>query len=306
MAAGPETFVTPVSAMPSAGSPGHFGALLLLSKPGIVLAESTAGIAGILLASRGLPPSPSSSWWCLLSLIMAAGASAMINCVLEAETDRKMPRLADRNQALAAAGRVRVLTTALLLMGGAFLLTAIFLNFLTLLLLTAACSSYLLLYTLWLKRRSPWGVLAGAIPGALPPLIGAAAVTNSVSALPLLLGCVIFIWQFPHFWLLALQYSDQYRQAGIPVLSLTHGSKLTKRLTLLCAAALLPATLALRLPTSSPGFSIAVLLAGILFLLLCYRSLYLTADYRKGFVASLAYLAVIFAALITDIILAIK
>lgn len=303
MAAGPETFVTPVAAMPSAGSPGHVGALLLLSKPGIILAESAAGIAGILLASHGLPPSPSNSWWCLLSLIMAASASAMINCVLEAETDRKMPRLADRNRALAAVGREQVLTIALLLMGGAFLLTGIFLNFLTLLLLTAACSSYLLLYTLWLKRRSPWGVLAGAIPGALPPLIGAAAVTGSVSALPLLLGCVIFIWQFPHFWLLALQYSDQYRQAGIPVLSLTHGSKLTKRLTLLCAAALLPATLAFRL---SPGFSMAVLLAGILFLLLCYRSLYLTSDYRKGFVASLAYLAVIFVALITDIILAIK
>src|SRR6185369_6728732 len=140
------------------------------------------------------------------------------------------------------------------------------LNFLTLILLAAACSSYLLLYTLWLKRRSSWGVLAGAIPGALPPLIGAAAVTGRVAALPLLLGMVIVIWQFPHFWFLALQYSDQYRQAGIPVLPLTHGIKLTKRLTLLSSAALLPATLAFSLlGPVSPGFISAVLLTGMLF-----------------------------------------
>jgi len=304
MAAGPESCVSPAAAMPASGSTSIPAALLLLSKPGIVLAETAAGFAGILLASRILPPSAATVFWCLFSLIMAASGAAMVNCVLEADADRKMPRLADRSLALATIGKGRVLTIALLLMGGAFILSALFINSLTLLLLAAACSSYLLLYTRWLKRCSPWGVLAGAVPGALPPLIGAAAVTGKISALPLLLGLIIFIWQFPHFWFLALQYSDQYRQAGIPVLPLTHGMKLTKRLTLLCSAALLPVTLFLSLlGHGSRGFTSAVLLAGILFPLFCHRFLYRTFEYRKGFILSVAYLAAIFMALVTDTIL---
>jgi len=304
MATGPETCISPAAAMPEERVPSFSGAFLLLTKPGIVLAETAAGFAGMLLASRGLTSSATIVFWCLLSLIMAASGAAMANCVLEADTDRKMTRLSDRSLALATTDRTRVMTIAVLLMGGAFLLTGIFLNFLTLLLLAAACSSYLLLYTLWLKRRSSWGVLAGAIPGALPPLIGAAAVTGRVAALPLLLGMVIFIWQLPHFWFLALQYSDQYRQAGIPVLPLTSGIQLTKKLTLLSSAALLPATLLLsQLGSFSPGFISAIMCAGILFPLLCHRFLYRTAEYRKGFVVSLAYLAAIFMAIITDIIL---
>jgi len=304
MAAGTETCSSPATAIPAAGSISLPGALLLLTKPGIVLAETVAGFAGLLLASRGLPLSATSVFWCLLSLAMAASGAAMANCVLEADADRKMPRLVERSLALATAGRGRVLTIALLLMGGAFLLAGIFLNSLTMLLLTAACSSYLLLYTLWLKRRSPWSVLAGAVPGALPPLIGAAAVSGTVSAFPLLLGCVIFIWQFPHFWFLALQYSDQYCQAGIPVLPLTHGINLTKRLTLLCSAALLPVTLAFgQLTSASTGFILVALFTGILFPTFCHRFLYRTGEYRKGFMLSLVYLAVIFVALLADIIL---
>lgn len=301
MSSGPESCVSPAAALPAAGTPSLSAALLLLSKPGIVLAEGVAGLAGMLLASRGLDLSPAAAFWCLLSIIMAASGAAMINSILDAETDLRMLRLAPRSLALATAGRLPVLIIALLLMGGAFLLAGLFLNLLTLLLLAAACASYLLLYTGWLKRRSPWGVLAGAIPGALPPLIGAAAVAGSVAALPLLLGSVIFIWQLPHFWFLALEYGDQYRQAGIPVLPLTHGSELTKMLTLLSAVALLPVTLAFNLSGHfSPGFNLAISFAGILFPLLCCRCLRKAAEYRKGFGVSLAYLAILFAAIIAE------
>lgn len=304
MTAGTKTCASSASAVPAAGSSSLPGAILLLSKPGIVLAETAAGLTGMLLASRGQPPSGTIVCWCLLSLIMAASGAAMVNCFLEADTDRKMARLADRNLALATVGRTRVLAIALSLLGGAFLVTGIYLNLLTLLLLTATCGSYLLLYTFSMKQRSPWSVLAGAVPGALPPLIGAAAVAGTVSALPLLLGFVIVLWQFPHFWFLALQYSDQYCQAGIPVLPFTHGIKLTKGLTLLSSAALLPATLAFSLlGPVSPGFTSAILLTGILFPLFCHHFLYRTYDYRKGFMLSLAYLATILVALIADIIL---
>jgi protoheme IX farnesyltransferase len=143
--------------------------------------------------------------------------------------------------------------------------------------------------------------LAGAIPGALPPLIGAAAVTGQVSTAPLLLALIIFIWQMPHFWFLALHYREQYCQAGIPVLPVTLGIKLTKRLTLWSSAALLPTTLAFTLFGSfSVGFTMVLLLAGIIFPLFCYRYLYRNKDYRRGFIVSLAYLVVIFAAIIID------
>ena len=307
MATGPESFVSASTDLPVQRTPGLPGALLLLTKPGIVLAESAAGVAGIFLATRGLPPSISIFFWCLLTLIMAASGAAMVNCVLDAAADRLMPRLASRSQALATVGKDQAMTIALLLMGGAMVITTLFLNSLTLLLLAAACSSYLLPYTRWLKQCSPWGVLAGAIPGALPPLIGAAAVTGTITALPMLLGVVIFIWQLPHFWFLALQYSDQYRQAGIPVLPLTHGADLTKKLTLASAVTLLPATLAFSLFGSfSPGFTLVTLLAGILFPLCCYRFLYQTAEFRKGFIISLVYLAIIFVALIMDVIIPMK
>lgn len=291
------------AALSAERAPSLLGALLLLSKPGIVLAETVAGFAGMLLASSGQLPTSATFCWALLSLVMAASGAAMGNCLLDAATDRQMPRLAARGRALATTGRELVLILVLLLTGAAFVVTALFLNYLALLLLAAASSSYLLLYTLWLKRRSPWGILAGAIPGALPPLIGAAAVTGHVSTAPLLLALIIFIWQLPHFWFLALHCREQYCQAGIPVLPVTHGIKLSKRLTLWSSTALLPATLAFNLSGSfSVGFTMVILLAGIIFPLFCYRYLYRNKDYRRGFIVSLAYLAVIFAAIIIDIL----
>lgn len=283
-------------------SPNLIGALLLLSKPGIVLAETVAGFAGMLLSGGGQLPSAATICWGLLSLIMAASGAAMGNCLLDAAADRQMPRLAARSRALATAGRKLVLSLVLLLNGAAFMVTLLFLNNLALLLLAAASSSYLLLYTLWLKRRSPWGVLAGAIPGALPPLIGAAAVSSQVTVLPLLLALIIFIWQLPHFWFMALQYREQYCRAGISVLPVTHGIALTKKLTLWSAAALLPVTLVFTLSARlSPGFTLVILLAGLIFPLLCYYNLYGSENYRRGFIVSLVYLLIVFAAIITDI-----
>lgn len=274
----------------------------MLSKPGIILAETVAGFAGMLLTGGCQLPTASILWG-LLSLIMAASGAAMGNCLLDAAADRQMPRLAARSRALDTAGRKLVLALSLLLTTGAFALTMLFLNSLTLLLLAAASSSYLLLYTLWLKRRSPWGVLAGAVPGALPPLIGAAAVSGHVPAAPLLLSLIIFVWQLPHFWFLALHCRNQYQQAGIAVLPVTHGVDLTRKLTLWSSVALLPVTLVFTLLVPfSPGSTMVILLAGISFPLLCCRYLYRTEDYYRGFIASLGYLLIIFSAVIIDML----
>lgn len=276
-------------------------ALLLLSKPGIVLAETAAGLAGLLLACNGQLPAAGTICWTFLSLIMAASGAAMANCLLDAAADRQMSRLASRNRALYAAGNGLVMTLALLLTFTAFLVAALFLNSLTLLLLVAASVSYLLFYTLWLKRCTPWGVLVGTIPGALPPLIGAAAVSGQITTLPLMLAGVIIIWQLPHFWFLSLQYREQYRKAGFPVLPITHGIDLTKRLTLLSSVAILPAVSALSLfGHFSAGFMFVTGLTGITFSLLSYHCLYRSKAYRAGFRLSLVYLAIILVAIIVD------
>jgi protoheme IX farnesyltransferase len=295
MATGPEICVTQAS-MPETGSSGILAALLLLSKPGIVLAEVVAGLAGLLLAAA--EPSPAPAIAVLLAIAMAAGGAAMLNGILDAGADRQMSRLARRCRALEITGARRVLAIALTLMAFGLGLAAITLPLLALLLLAGACLSYLYLYTFWLKRRSPWGVLAGGIPGALPPLIGAAAVSGSITAPPLLLAGFVFIWQLPHFWLLALDCHDQYSRAGIPVLPLTHGESFTRICTLSATLLLLPVTLTLGLLGGLSSCFLAVAgVAGGIFSLYCARCLYQTHAYRRGFVASLIYILIIFAAI---------
>lgn len=274
---------------------GIVEALLLLSKPGIVLAEVLAALAGILLAAPA--PPPGTAILVLFAIAVSAGGAAMLNGILDAATDRKMARLERRCKALQTAGTGRVLIIAISLMGFGLILATMIAPPLVPFLLAVGCLSYLGLYTAWLKRRSPWGVLAGSIPGAIPPMIGAAAVSGGLNAPSLLLAVFIFIWQLPHFWLLALEYRDQYARAGIPVLPLTHGEPLTRILTLAATVLLLPVTGLLGLLGSlSTAYHSVASVAGIFFVLYCAYCLYRTRTYRQGFRASLAYLLIMFGA----------
>jgi len=277
---------------------GLAGAFFKLAKPGIVFAEVLAGLAGMLLTAAG-QPLPADCCQILFAIALASGGAAMMNGIVDADLDRRMPRLAARCRALETVGAGRVLIVALLLMGGGLTLAALTAPLPALLLLAGGCLSYLWLYTAWLKRRSPWGVLAGGIPGAIPPLIGAATVNNSLAAPALLFAVIVYIWQLPHFWLLALDCRDQYDQAGIPVLPLTHGEPLTKALSLAAALLLLPVSLALGLLGSlSSVYLVTAGGAGVIFPLFCARCLYQTHAYRHGFIASLVYLLSIIAAVI--------
>ena len=302
MSSGTENCLTAHPEMTSPGEPGLAGALFILTKPGIVLAEVLAGLAGMLLAAAAPPVVTAIS--ILLAIAMAAGGAAMLNGILDSRADRRMPRLARRCRALEAVGPGRAVIIALVLMGGGLILAALTAPLQALLLLASGCLSYLWLYTAWLKRHSPWGVLAGCIPGALPPLIGAAAVSGTPALPPLLLALFVFIWQLPHFWLLALECRDQYGQAGIPVLPLTHGEPFTKALTMAAALLLLPVTLAIGLiGVHSVVYLTVAGGAGIVFLIICARCLYRTNDYRRGFIASLVYLLTIIGAVCVESLL---
>lgn len=218
--------------------------LFLLMKPGIVAAVALAGFTGMVMACRGLPPAETTAIT-LTSLICAAAGSAMINCCLEIAGDSRMKRLEKRVAALERIGVGKAILAGLLLIGAALVLAGCFLSWPSTLLILAAVLIYTLLYTLCLKRRSPWAAVPGGVPGALPVLIGAAAAASTMPPGAVVLFIVMLLWQPPHFWSLALVCRDEYLAAGIPSLPATLGDRATGWLILLYTAALIPATLAL-------------------------------------------------------------
>ncbi len=270
-------------------------------KPGIQAAVLLAGFAGMVLAQRGWPEI-SSCLACLASLFLAAAGSAMINGLLDAEPDRHMVRLKGRVTALEKAGPGRVLTVALAGIAASSLLAIHYLNPLTLTLILAAVLSYGLLYTLCLKRRSPWGAVLGGIPGALPVLVGYAAVANCVRIDGIILFAVMLLWQPSHFWALALENNDDYRAASMPVLPVTHGKRFTAVFTLIFAASLIPASLLLWSTGFCSGkYAWAALIAGAAFLASCYLFIVRKERFALAFNASIIYLTLLFAAIIGDI-----
>lgn len=275
-------------------------AFILLSKPGIVSAEALAGIAGIFLTT--VPHNPFESAVCgTICIVLAAVGAAMANSVIDRKTDIKMRRLVQRCQAFEALGTGKITTCSVVMILLSFLVAATFLNYPATLLLMAAVFAYLLIYTAWLKRSSPWGVFAGAIPGALPPIIGASAIAGSISTPSLLLAALIFVWQLPHFWFLALQYREEYRQAGIPVLPVSKGERITKSLIPACIILLLPLSLGLwALGFCSGVYALVALLSWVLLLAVSTDCLFRLPLPRKGYLTSIAYLLIIISAIIID------
>ncbi|HTG81932.1 MAG TPA: protoheme IX farnesyltransferase, partial [Geobacteraceae bacterium] len=258
-----------------------------------------AGYAGMVTAARGFPE-PRTAAVCLASLLLSATGAAMLNCILDRPLDRNMERLRERVRALDAIGTARLLFVALACIAAALSL-ALTLNLLAFLLVLSAVVLYTLVYTLVLKRRFAWGAVPGGIPGALPVLIGQAAVAGTVDTAGLILFTVIFLWQPPHFWVLALRHGNDYRAAGLPVLPVACGERYTRGMILLFTSALLPATLALSLTGRCPSlFAAAAVALWLWFLTACIRHAVMASRYERAFRASVIYLTVLLLAVILD------
>jgi protoheme IX farnesyltransferase len=282
-------------------APGKPSAVLLL-KPGVVAAVTLAGFAGMVLARRGLPD-PGTVLLTLACILAAAGGSAALNTVLDAGMDEKMPRLSRRAAALRSIGRGKVAAGALAAIAASLFLSGRYLNGTVCLLLAAAVVGYSVLYTLVWKRRSPYGTIPGAVPGALPVLIGYAAVNPRLGMDGVILFLFLLLWQPPHFWALALRHREEYRAAGVPVLPVAFGDPYTKVLIFLYAAALLPLSLSLwALGYLSPRYGWAALLLGSVFLAFFYRETVATKRYGRAFAASIVYLALLMIAILADLI----
>lgn len=255
----------------------------------------------MVLAGRGMPGTKE-CLICLTALLLAAAAAAMINGVLDAKPDARMARLHRRVASLERIGAQRTMVAAAGMLVAASTLSVMFLPRLTTALILLAIFFYTPLYTLWFKRRSPWGVVPGGIPGALPVLVGSSAVTGTISSAPLILFLVMLLWQPPHFWALALRHRHDYRRAGIPTLPLVRGEAYTKACIFVFAALLLPASLALWVTGAcSARFALSAVCLGVLYLFSCYLYMVKKRRFQRAFQASILYLLGLLSAVIIDI-----
>jgi protoheme IX farnesyltransferase len=238
-----------------------------------------------------------------LGIACVAGAAAAMNCLIEQQIDARMARTRARPTA-----RGEVATSETLLFAGVlgaiglWLLYAL-VNPLTMWLTLATFVGYAVVYTIFLKPRTPQNIVIGGASGAMPPVLGWAAVTGEVSADALLLFLIIFAWTPPHFWSLALYRTADYARAGLPMLPVTHGSKFTRLSVLLYTCILFGVTL-LPFATRMSGlvYLAAAVVLGVGFLHHAWR---LYVDYsdklsQQTFRYSIIYLSSLFAALLVD------
>ena len=239
---------------------------------------------------------------CLGGSLSAGGAGA-VNHYYDRDIDAQMARTATRP---VPAGRVRpgaALAYGFVLQGLSFLLLATTVNLLAAFLALAGFVGYVLVYTMWLKRSTPQNIVIGGAAGAVPPLVGWAAVTGHVDPTAWYLFAIVFYWTPPHFWALSLLMKDEYARVGVPMMPVVHGETETRRQILLYTGLLVVLTM---LPVVFGFFgaiyaAVALALGGR-FLLLAVR-LQRRADRQaalKTYLYSLAYLAVLFGAMVAD------
>ena len=218
---------------------GDYFALL---KPRVMSLVIFTGLAGLVAAPGHIDPV--TAFVALLCIAVAAGASGALNMAYDADIDRLMSRTATRPIPMGRIVPGEALGFGWTLAVGAVALMGLFVNFAAAALLAFTIFVYVGVYTLWLKRRTPQNIVIGGLSGALPPAIGWAAVTGSLSVAPLLLVAIIFLWTPPHFWALALWRSGDYARAGVPMMPVVQGKASTRSQILAYTAALIPLGLA--------------------------------------------------------------
>jgi len=279
---------------------------LTLTKPRIISLLLMTGLCGMFVGARGIPP-----LWLLgvtmLGLALACGGASALNNVLDRDIDRLMgKRTRARPLAAERMATSSALEFGLALSAFSFVLLASAVNVLTATLALAGNLFYVLVYTRWLKRSTPQNIVIGGAAGAMPPLVGWAAATGSLTLPALGLFLIVFLWTPPHFWALALLLREHYAAARVPMLPVVRGIRATTDQIVLYSVVLVAAT---ALPflggTLGPGYLAAALGLGAVFLWLALRLRRETTPRRAAFLFhySLFYLALVFTAMALDVAL---
>jgi protoheme IX farnesyltransferase len=198
-----------------------------LAKPRVVALIVLTAVVGTLLATPGLPPL-NALLYGNLGIALAAGSAAAFNHVLDRRIDAYMARTRGRPLPTGTLDHRQAIVFATVLGIASMLVLALLVNTLTAVLTFASLIGYAVLYTVWLKRATPQNIVIGGAAGAAPPVLGWAAVTNTIDPHALLLFLIIFAWTPPHFWALAIARRNDYAKAGIPMLPVTHGVEFTR------------------------------------------------------------------------------
>ncbi|MCX7227732.1 MAG: heme o synthase [Burkholderiales bacterium] len=273
-----------------------------LTKPRIVMLAAFCAVIGMFLAADGMVAWPILVFGTIgISLLAAAGFT--FNCMVERGIDARMARTRARPAARGEVSVPAALAFAGLLGGmGAWLLLE-FVNPLTMWLTLGTFVGYAVIYTVVLKPATPQNIVIGGASGAMPPLLGWAAVSNDIAPEALVLVLIVFVWTPPHFWALALYRIEDYRRAGLPMLPVTHGPDLT-RLHILLYTVLLLATSLLPFMIRMSGwlYLVSALVLGGIFLGYAWQlwRQYSDALARRTFRYSIVYLGALFAALLLD------
>lgn len=277
-------------------------AYLSLTKPRIISLLLITTVPAMVVAQQGWP----STWLVVATLMggtLAAGGANAINCYLDRDIDRLMHRTRQRPLPLGRIEPQHALMFALTLEAAAFLLLALTSNVLAGTLAITATAFYVFVYTLWLKRTSRQNIVIGGAAGAMPPLVGWAAVTGDVGMPAVVLFLVVFFWTPPHFWALSIKYRDDYARANVPMMPVVATLDQTKAQMFWYAVLLAPVSLSL-LATGAVGwvYGASAALLGVGFIWQTWR-LRQTDDPGAAmgvFKYSIWYLSALFCSLLLD------
>ena len=286
------------------------GAYVALTKPRIIELLLVTTLPTMVVAQRGLPP----VWLMAATLAggaLAAGGANAINMVVDRDIDRLMKRTKNRPLVTGAMTPAAALVFALSLEVAAFVELWLAVNLLSAVLAISATLFYVFVYTLWLKRRSSQNIVIGGAAGAVPVLVGWAAVTDSLSWAPVVLFAIIFIWTPPHFWSLAVRYKEDYAAADVPMLPVVASMKRTTTEIVYYTVALVAVSFLLG-PVARLGWiymiTAAVLGAGFLFLVtrlwgMAQNGRVSGRDAMRVFGYSITYLTLLFVAMAGDVLI---
>jgi protoheme IX farnesyltransferase len=273
-----------------------------LTKPRVVALIVFCAVIGMFLGVEGLPPVQPLLVG-TVGIWLVAGAAAAVNCLVEQRIDALMARTRARPLPRGELNNLQTLVFSGLIGGFGVWLLYVFVNPLTMYLTLATFVGYAIVYTILLKPNTPQNIVIGGASGAMPPVLGWAAVTNSVTAEALVLFLIIFIWTPPHFWALALYRTKEYEKAGLPMLPVTHGPEFT-RFHVFLYTVMLTGTTVLPFAIKMSGwiYLVCALVLDGVFLYYAWQvwKNYTEAISRRTFAFSILYLALLFAALLLD------
>ncbi|MBS0480626.1 MAG: protoheme IX farnesyltransferase [Proteobacteria bacterium] len=295
------------SAAPAVSLPADWRDFLSLTKPRVMSLVIFTGLSGLLAAPVRIDPIL--GFTAILCIALGAGGAAALNQWWEADLDAKMKRTARRPLPAGRMDRKVARDFGVGLSVASVLIMGLAVSWLAAAILAVSIVYYAVVYTIWLKPRTPQNIVIGGGAGAFPPMIGWIAATGQISLMPVLLFAIIFFWTPPHFWALALFVETDYAQAGIPMMPVVAGHHSTRRQILIYAVLLLPLSLApFWLHVAGWLYGAAALILSAMFLLLALRVAVFRGNAadddmrpeKRLFAYSVFYLFALFAALVAD------